>query len=385
MNSRERFLTALALEKPDRLPVTTHHVMPWFLENVMDSMNDQEFFDYFDLDPVRWVWGGKPDNNEQAYFHRAENAAKGEDRLYLCTDEWRYTRTELPGSQYKTFRYDCITPGKTLSMVIQSNEHTEWVAEPLFKEKADFEYYARYCPAILADIQQLNSMVDDFGHRGLTRGTIPGFEIFGQPGCWQDIAVLFGVENLILETFYDPEWVHDVLEIFLERKLRYVHSLEGSRVDLFELGGGSASSTIISPDIFEKFVVPYDKKLIEAAHALNQKVVYHTCGGMMPILEKIADMEPDAMETFTPATLGGDVDLGEAKKRIGDKCCMIGGFDQLKYFKGCSQDETRKAVRRYFEEAGEGGGYILSPSDHFFEADRQLIHAFADEAKKCVY
>ncbi len=40
---------------------------------------------------------------------------------------------------------------------------------------------------------------------------------------------------------------------------------------------------------------------------------------------------------------------------------------------------------RCFEEAGGGGGYILSPSDHFFEADLPLLEAFADEAHHCTY
>ena len=43
-------------------------------------------------------------------------------------------------------------------------------------------------------------------------------------------------------------------------------------------------------------------------------------------------MRPDAMETFTPQGMGGDAVLAEAKKRIGGKVCMIGGFNQNHYF-----------------------------------------------------
>jgi len=71
--------------------------------------------------------------------------------------------------------------------------------------------------------------------------------------------------------------------------------------------------------------------------------------------------------------------------RIGEKVCMIGGFDQFHFFTGCSEEETRSEVRRCFEAAGAGGGFILSPSDHFFEADLKLIKAFADEARDCRY
>ena len=54
-------------------------------------------------------------------------------------------------------------------------------------------------------------------------------------------------------------------------------------------------------------------RLISAAHEAGQKIVYHTCGGMMPILEDIAAMKPDAMETFTPPAMGGDTILDRSK------------------------------------------------------------------------
>jgi hypothetical protein len=64
---------------------------------------------------------------------------------------------------------------------------------------------------------------------------------------------------------------------------------------------------------------------------------------------------------------------------------MIGGFDQLHFFTGCDEATTRAEVRRCFQEAGEGGRYILSPSDHFFDANPALLEAYADEAAKCRY
>jgi uroporphyrinogen decarboxylase len=161
--------------------------------------------------------------------------------------------------------------------------------------------------------------------------------------------------------------------------------MKGARYDVIELGGGDASSTVISPDIFDQFVAPYDSQLIQLAHEAGQRIVYHTCGGMMPFLERLAEMKPDALETFTPESMGGDTILAEAKKRIGDRVCMIGGFDQFHFFKGCTPEETRKEVRRCFNDAGTGGGYILCPSDHFFDADVELLMAFADEARKCTY
>ena len=79
--------------------------------------------------------------------------------------------------------------------------------------------------------------------------------------------------------------------------------------------------------------------------------------GTEPLLTLIehADMVPDAMETFTLPSMGGDVDLAEAKRRIGDRVCIIGGFDQFHDLWDCSPDHARRAVRRCFEQAGQGG------------------------------
>ncbi len=364
MTSKERMLAALSRKQPDHLPATTHHLMPYFLQKYMDGINNREFFDTFGLDPIEWP-------NFVAYTP---------DQLA----NWRIEKTEHPDKNGTLTRFRVITPKKTLTMSVTSNHYTAWVTEHLIKEKSDIEILAAYMPAPHCEVEKQNAFYDAHPD-ALIRGTIVCADIYGQPGCWQDAACLFGIEPLILETYDDPEWVHAFLQILMQRKLTYVRSLEGSKFDLHELGGGDASSTVISPTIFDDFVAPYDAQIVQAAHDCGQKIVYHTCGGMMPILENIVSMGVDAIETLTPVGMGGDAVLWEAKRRVGDKVCLIGGFDQFHFFSGCTAEDTRREVLRCFEEAGEGGGFILSPSDHFFDADPHLIQAFADAARECVY
>ena len=84
--------------------------------------------------------------------------------------------------------------------------------------------------------------------------------------------------------------------------------------------------------------------------------------------------------------MGGDARLAEAKRRIGSRVCMIGGFDQFHYFVGCAPErDAAGGARRFRRRPARGGGFILAPSDHFFEADDALLRAFADEARACVY
>lgn len=270
-------------------------------------------------------------------------------------------------------------------MVLQANDYTAWVAEPLIKAKNDIDLIGCYATSPLCNVIDINRQAEQWGNRGIVRGWICCFDVFGQPGCWQDATCIAGTERMIMETYDDPAWVHELLKILQSRKKTYIRSLQGANYDIHELGGGDASDTVISPKLFDEFVSPYDRELIELAHSMGQRISYHTCGGMMSLLERIADMQPDAMETFTPPAMGENSDLREAKRRVGSKVCMIGGFDQFHYFNDCLPEDTRKAVRRCFEEAGQDGGYILCPSDNFFDADPGLIEAFVDEAHRCKY
>ena len=380
MTPRERLLTALDRGVPDRLPATTHHLMPPFLR-ALGGLSEREFFDRYRLDAIQWTTplrtgvGWQPD---PAWERALESWSH-------VSDTWRVERTDVPGAGFRTVRYAIVTPRKTLSMVLQDDGRTAWVAERLLKEKLDIDIVADFAPTPLCDGPAVLAARADIGGRGIVRGAIPGFPLYGQPGCWQDAAVLYGIQELILETYEDPGWVLALLGILRDYKLAFARSAAGAAFDLLELGGGDASSTVISPRIFDRFVAPFDAPIVAAAHAAGQRIVYHTCGGMMPLLERIADMAPDAMETFTPKEMGGDTRLAEAKTRIGSRVCMIGGFDQFHHFTGCTPGDTRRAVREAFEQAGSGGGYILAPSDHFFEAEDVLLRAFAEEAHSCWY
>ena len=385
MTSKQRMLTALDGGIPDRLPVTTHFMMPQFLNSCMGGISEDEFFDTCGWDPITYTTPHRPDPHAGEYFDPDQPEPGFLESRRIASDNWRVRSEPIGGREYPATRFNFETPKGTLSMVLECDPYTAWVVEPLIKEKSDIDLIGAYVTAPKCDVEEVNRVAETFGQRGLVRGYICCFDVFGQPGTWQDATCLVGVERLIMECYDDPAWVNELLEILFQRKKIFVESLAGARYDILELGGGSASSTVISPRLFDEFVAPYDSRLIQSAHDAGQRISYHTCGGMMPILENIAAMGPNAMETFTPPGMGGDTDLAEARRRIPQNICMIGGFDQFHFFKACSEEETRAEVRRCFEAAGGNGSYILCPSDNFFEGEPQLIQAYADEAAECRY
>jgi uroporphyrinogen-III decarboxylase len=195
------------------------------------------------------------------------------------------------------------------------------------------------------------------------------------------------VNDLIIETFENPDWVHRFLQILLKKKLRFIEeSLRGAKFDLIETGGGAGSDTLISPKIHREFCMPYDRQMHRALHECGHLTTYHTCGGMMHILDLIMENETDASETLSPPGTGGNIsEPAKVREKYGGKVAMIGGMDQFNVLSTGTREQIQKEVRRLFEGFGPEGGYILSASDHFFETPVENLRIYAEAAKECTY
>lgn len=104
----------------------------------------------------------------------------------------------------------------------------------------------------------------------------------------------------------------------------------------------------------------------------------------MPLLETVAENGTDGLETMTPLEMGGDCDLAEASERVGNKLFFIGGFDQNAGFENGTPQVIRDMVYKLFRSCPEGG-YICSPSDHFFFGNPENIRIFVETARECFY
>jgi uroporphyrinogen-III decarboxylase len=194
-------------------------------------------------------------------------------------------------------------------------------------------------------------------------------------------------EDLILEACDHPDWVHQLLRTLLERKLRFIEeSLVGAKFDLIETGGGAGSDTVISPKLHREFCLPYDQQIHRALHEAGHRVTYHTCGGMMHILDLIVANGTDASETLSPPGVGGNITEPETVRRaFAGQLAMIGGLDQFNILTRGTPGEIQAEVQRLFEGFGSEGGYICSASDHFFDTPVENLRAFAEAGRKCIY
>ena len=362
MTPRKRMLTALNRDTPDRLPATIHQWQDYHLKKYMGGISALEAFKRVGLDAA-------------ITFFTTDQAVGSPD--------WRISaRTSQTPEGTTVTRHTITTPGGMLTEAFESSEQTSWIVEYLVKRSEDVDLIRDYMPVPKLNREAAEAGKKEIGDAGILRGLLFGH----QGGPWQDACCLYGTQEMILETFDHPAWVKAFLDVLTRQRIRYIEaSLPGAPFDLIETGGGGASSTVISPAIFREFCLPCDRRIHDALHAAGQKVVYHTCGGMMPILEDIVANGCDASETLSPPEVGGDARPKELKERIGSKVALIGGINQHQILTEGTPDQIRKHVRECFDTYGIGGGYIASVSDHFFETPPENLRAYADAAAECVH
>ncbi|UCH35194.1 MAG: hypothetical protein JSV65_02250 [Armatimonadota bacterium] len=372
MTSKERLMRALRREQPDRLPCTVHQWQGYHLDEYLGGISALAAFarcgmdaaiQYFESMGQFWLPG----------MHEGDSS----------NPDWIDEVEVLePDPEALVQRHTIRTPHGTLTYQTEGNRRTTWVTEHMVKRKEDVDLIERYAPVPKLDHAAIRRAYDEVGDAGILRGFVWG----DQAGCWQHACCLYGTQEMILAAIDDPGWTHRFLRILCDKKLRFVEeSLVGAKFDLIETGGGASSSTVISPRMHREFCLPYDRELHDALHRAGHMVTYHTCGGMMPLADMIADNGADATETMAPASVGGDVDAAELKRRVGDKLCLIGGMDQHNVLTRGAAQGIRAEVHRLFDAAGVGGGYILSCADHFFDTPPENIEAYAAAARECAY
>ncbi|MGE5599541.1 MAG: uroporphyrinogen decarboxylase family protein, partial [Bacteroidota bacterium] len=346
--------------EPDRVPATVHQWQEYHLQRHMGGCDDLEAFRRVGLDASLQVM-----------------PLQGE-----TSETWRISRLSMAvrdGIIYTD--YEISTPDGSLTYQTGEDVYTRWMTVPPIKREEDVRLL-RWRPVPGLDRSALAAIRAKVGDDGIVRTSLPGY----QAGCWQDACVLHGTEAMIYAAMDRPAWVHGFLEILLEWKLAYIAAnLPGAAVDLVETGGGAGSNTVISPALHQEFCLPYDQKLHAAIKAAGHRVVYHTCGGMSRILDLIKANGCDASETLSPPGVGGDITDPAAIKRALSGLVLIGGLDQENVLTAGSPDGIRAEVERLFAAYGEGGGYIMSVCDHFFQAPIANLRAYAEAARECRY
>jgi len=134
-----------------------------------------------------------------------------------------------------------------------------------------------------------------------------------------------------------------------------------------------------SPNIFRKFFKPRIKKFVDTFAKRGVPVLFHSDGNYEAIMNDLVELGIKSLGQIEPQSM----DIGDIKKKYGDRVCLMGNIDCTFTLPYGSPDDVRKEVRLCIDKASKGGGHIMSSSNsiHYYCKPENVL-AMIDETKK---
>ena len=188
------------------------------------------------------------------------------------------------------------------------------------------------------------------------------FSIHGETfSAFDKLVEVLGPVNALVALIDAPAKVHAVLERGVAYAANWGIAQAQAGCDAIKISSPFVGSCFLSRDMYREFVMPYEREVIRRINAAAPGVVVytHTCGAIGDRLELIAESGTDGLECLDPPPLG-DVELAEAKRRVGASLFIKGNVDSvntllMKDLAGC-----REGVREALRAGKPHGGFILS-------------------------
>lgn len=227
---------------------------------------------------------------------------------------------------------------------------------------ATIKYFPDQPPAIdetnarLADKASLASLkIPDPLGGGRMTDRVEGVALFKQRGGdkliegWiegpcAEAADLRGIITLMTDFYDDPAFVRDLFEFVLEMELRFARAQVEAGADL--MGVGDAAASLVGPAIYEEFVWPYEKKMVDSLHALGTRVRLHICGNTRRILAGMGRLGCEIVD------LDYMVPPAQARQAMGPEQVLLGNIDPVSVLRDGTPESVTEAIAECHRQAG---------------------------------
>ena len=357
MNHKERILTALNHEEPDRVPVDLGGRQTTFMVETYNQIKahlglndlpthimshkwqtayvDEQILNHFSIDcrHIRPPMKAEPELSETA------------EGKIAFVDEWGIKRIIDAG-------YASIIDYPLQTATLEDLETYEWPN-----------------PAEIFDYSSIRSQALDLHNEG--EYAIVGN--MGSPGnIFEQSWYLRGMTEFFLDLVDNKDFAHALLSKITEirkQNAKYFLKEVGEYLDVFQLADDLAmqNGPYMSPDLYREMIKPYQVELFRYVKELTPaKIYYHSCGSVTRLLDDLIDV---GVEILNPVQVSADgMQTDQLKQRFGNKLSFWGAMDTTEILPKGTADDVRKEVRKIIRDLAPGGGFVLA-SVHNLQPD----------------
>ncbi|MDO5422174.1 MAG: uroporphyrinogen decarboxylase family protein [Eubacteriales bacterium] len=319
MNSYERCMAAMHFQQVDRIPTDLHNFM-------MCAKESGEPFSEFVLD--------------------AEGMAKAQMRLLrefgqdmLLIENGTAALAEAMGCGGIYREKDCpVAHGAAIDSL-----------KDVRKLKPDERILES--PLVRANLETVRILKRELGDSVFLMGR-------GDQGPFSLAAQIYGM-NRLLEDLLDEECEEEIFELLqacVEAEKIYCRALLEAGAHGTSLGDSTAGPDVLSPALYEKFAMPFERQVARYVHGLGGTLALHICGNATRIIDRMMLAEADILE------IDQKTDLAEVFPGMKGRQVILGQISPLTLFQG-TEEQVREETGRMLGIVGgkRQTGVILGP------------------------
>lgn len=312
MSGRERILTALRREEPDRLPTMEWVLHPEVIRRMNGAENDIDFVRKAGTDGIAVGL-----NYRKTWI---------DDRHFL--DEWGVTRVS----------YD---------------DYPNAVAFPMAEQK-DFDAFSVPDPDDEFRFTSIRKALAEIGDESLVVARVR--DIFSHP------RDLMGFENFLMGFYLQPDLIAGLMEMCIDHSTRIARNLKKLGVEVIVIGDDIANNTglLMRPEMFMEQVYPYFSRLVKNFKEIGLLVIKHSDGDLRAVLDPLVDCGIDCLDPIDPQ---GNMDMAYMKQTYGDRIALKGNVDCVETLVHGTRDQVTADTLRCILAGSVGGGHIISSSN----------------------
>jgi uroporphyrinogen decarboxylase len=336
MDSRERVLTALHHEQPDRIPVDL-----WAEPGVWSRLRqdlqlpaDDAVRDALSVD-VRYISPEYPPDTRTGGVRQNMWGERWEKVSTVFGLEWEHTKGALHDAG--TLEDARLFPWPSCDQVDYSR-----LAEQVKRCEGHAIFYGN---------------ADFFERPGLVRG----------------------LENILMDVLVNPELVEYLQERFISFFIEdFYRTMEacGRKIDVFwaltDLG--TQERLLMGRETMERFIFKPLRKMADVVHREGVKLMFHSCGAVREVIPELIACGVDILNPLQPAARG--MEPAGLKKDFGADVAFHGGIDIQFLLPRETPETVATETERVAGVLGAGGGYVLSPS-HNIQLDTPTANILA--------
>lgn len=355
LTPRERVLTAINHEEPDRVPLifgvdhTTGISMRAYqrlTSHLGIEAEDRYIYDWPELgaaDPdeavLRYLGSDARGVHDlfpqETYLH---NRNRPEGAPYY--DDWGVGQPEIAPGEY----YPGIHPLKDAQTVAELESYPNW---PNMDDPTRFAHVRQRA----AQLAQENR-----------------YAIFASPWLlfpFERACQLQGLDIALMNMVTHPDFIRALLEkittLCKTHMRNFLKALNGN-VDVIMIGDdlGTQENLLISPQMYRQILKPIHADWITFIKShTDAKVFFHTDGDITSLLDDLVEIGVDILNPIQTSA-GRMSDLSTLKERYGKRLCFCGAIDTQHILPRGSREEVRQEVRRVINLLGPNGGYLVA-------------------------